>query len=131
MPRNSSTVPAVVPRTSPSSMRTIGLPPPDAGDATALAMPTARTVAATLTADTANNAARRRRRIRVVFMLRSLGPAVVGTVFGLGAQSRDWRDSSPQWRTLVRALAGHWSKAGSPLSPPADWRRSAGRTGRR
>ena len=53
-------------------MRTIGLAPTDEGDATAPPLPTVRMVPATLTVDTANNAARRRRRVRDVFMLRSL-----------------------------------------------------------
>lgn len=60
----------------------IGLAPPDAGDAAAPPVPTVRTVAATPTADTANNAARCRRRARVVFMLLHslvlrLGPSLV------------------------------------------------------
>ena len=67
----------------PPSMRTTGLAPPDAGDATAPPALAARTAAATLTAETANNAARRTRRARVVFMLSPLLGPVVGTVFGL------------------------------------------------
>src|SRR2546423_14656622 len=67
----------------PLSMRTTGLAPPDAGDAPALPAPAVRTVAATLTADTANNAARRTRRARVVFMLSPLPGPADGAVFGL------------------------------------------------
>src|SRR6476646_3263009 len=66
----------------PPSTRTTGLVPPDAGDATALPVPAVMTVAATPTAETANNAARRTRRARVAFMLSPL-PGSVGTVFGL------------------------------------------------
>ena len=85
-------------------MRTIGLAPPDAGDATARLAPAIRTVAATLTADTATTqpAARAAHGLSS-FLLHSLGP-VAGTAFGpvLRVVIR-WILSS-QWRTLVRSL---------------------------
>src|SRR5262245_39364532 len=96
----------------PPSTRTTGLAPPDAGDATALPVPAATTVAATPTADTANNAARRTRRVRVVFMLSPL-PGPVGTVFGLVLRFVNCgtpRASSRHWY-------GHWSPPDAGAEP--------------
>jgi hypothetical protein len=77
-------------------MRTIGLVPPDAGDAAAPPTPATKTVAATLTDDTANNTARRTRRARVAFMLPPLLGPVRWNRHWSCAQSRDSRDLSSQ-----------------------------------
>jgi len=105
-PLKDDTPAALAPRMRPPSTRTTGLVPPDAGDATALPVPAVMTVAATPTADTANNAARRTRRVRVVFMLSPL-PGPVGTVFGLVL--RFGNCGTP--RASSRYWYGHWSTA--------------------